>query len=202
MKRKASSQRKIEIISSAAEILILKGLQDLTIKNLAQRNKISESAIYRHFKDKQSILIGLIDQFENDLLFVIDQPIKNHQNPIEQLKEIMRAHIVFAQKKKSLLFAVTSTAIHLKDDFLRKKILGITDKYRLRIKKILIKAKEEDFLRDDIDIDTASFAFFGLIRSASAHFALTNYKNPPISKFYTLWNIYFHGIEKTKSFNK
>ncbi|MDP8267030.1 MAG: TetR family transcriptional regulator [Candidatus Aceula meridiana] len=198
VKRKASSQRKIEIINSAAEILISKGLQSLTIKNLAQENDISESAIYRHFTDKQAIFIGLIDQFENDLLCAIDQPIKEYNDPIEQLKEIMKTHIMFAQKKKSLLFATTSTAIHLKDDFLRKKILKTTDKYRAKIKVILERAKKQDLLRDDVDIDIASFAFFGLIRAASAHFALTNYTNPPMNKFYTLWNIYLHGIEKVK----
>ncbi|MFH1677991.1 MAG: TetR/AcrR family transcriptional regulator [Candidatus Omnitrophota bacterium] len=201
-KRKTSLQRKKEIINSAAELLISKGLHNLTIKNLAKKNKISESAIYRHFKDKQAILIGLIDQFEHDLLLVIDQPIKSRNTPIEQLREIMRTHIIFAQEKKSLLFAVTSTAIHLRDDFLRKKILSTTDKYKSKIKEILLRAKRQGLLRDDIDIETASFAFFGLIRSASAHFALTNYMNPPINKFNTLWNIYLHGIKKAKDFNK
>lgn len=198
MKRKRSRQRKIEIVNSAAELLIAKGLHNLTIKNLAQKNNISESAIYRHFKDKQAILIGLIDQFEHDLLLAIDQSIKKYKNPIEQLREIMKTHIIFAQEKKSLLFAITSTAIHLRDDFLRKKILGTTDKYKFKIKEILIQAKKQDLLRDDINIDTAGFAFFGLIRSASAHFALTNYTNPPIHKFKTLWNIYLHGIEKSR----
>jgi len=203
MKRKTSSQRRVEIINSAAELLISKGLHNLTIKNIAQKNEISESAIYRHFKDKQAILIGLIDQFEYNLLLAIDQTIKyNNKNPIEKLREIMKTHIVFAQEKKSLLFAITSTAIHLRDDFLRKKILSATDKYKAKIKKILMQAKKQDFLRNDINLDTAGFAFFGLIRSASAHFALTNYTNPPIHKFNTLWNIYLHGIEKEKSLIK
>lgn len=196
MQRKSSSQRKTEIIHSAAELLISRGLQSLTIKNLAQKNKISESAIYRHFQDKQAILIGLIDQFEHDLLQAIDRPIKRYKNPIEQLREIMRTHIVFAQDKKSLLFALTSAAMHLRDDFLRKRILGTTDKYKSKIDEILIRAKKQDLLRDDINVGMASFAFFGLIRSASAHFALTNYTSPPINKFSTLWTIYLHGIEK------
>jgi len=202
MKRKTSQQRRIEIIHSAAELLISKGLHNLTIKNLAQKNKISESAIYRHFKDKQAILIGLIDQFEHDLLFAIDQPIKNYKNPVDQLREIMRTHIMFVQNKKSLLFALTSVAMHLRNDFLRKKILSTTDKYKSKIDEILMQAKKQDFLREDINVDMAGFAFFGLIRSASAHFALTNYSSPPINKFSTLWAIYLHGIEKAKSIHK
>ncbi|MBU1042871.1 MAG: TetR/AcrR family transcriptional regulator [Candidatus Omnitrophica bacterium] len=196
MNKKPTAQRKVEIITTAGEILISEGLNNLTIKNLAFKNGISESAIYRHFKDKQDILLGLVDQFEEDLFRAIDIPMKKQDNSIIQLKEIMQTHMGFAQERKSLLYAITSAAIHIKDDVLRNKVLDVTDRYISRISQILIRAKKDKLLREDIDVVAASFAFWGLIRSSSAHYALTNFTVSPVNKFKTLWNIYLHGIEK------
>ena len=52
------SGRQIEIIEAAGRILTVSGISGLTIKNLANEMKFSESAIYRHFKSKEEIIIG------------------------------------------------------------------------------------------------------------------------------------------------
>ena len=59
--QETSSQRKEEIVRSARFLVVRKGMQNLTIKNLAKENKTSEAVIYRHFKDKRAILVALIE---------------------------------------------------------------------------------------------------------------------------------------------
>jgi len=196
MNRKTTAQRKAEIIESARDLMIKKGVQSLTIKNIAGRNKISEAAIYRHFKDKQAILVALIDDLEKNLMREIDEPIKHYRNPLVRLREIMKTHMVFTEKKKGMLFAITAESIHFNDDFLRRKILGVIGKYKGKIKLILIEAREKGLLRKDIDLDSSSLAFFGLIQTAIVQFALTNYTVPPLTKFQSLWKVFIKGIEK------
>ena len=196
MKRKISQERKKEIIDAARELVIYEGVQGLTIKNLSKKNKISEPAIYRHFKNKREILITLIDNFECNLMKAIDEPIRHYKNPIERLREIMKTHMVFTEERKGILFAITAESIHFNDDFLRRKILGVIDRYKMRIREILLEAKKEDLIREDINLDAVSLTFFGLIQAAIIQFALTNYTVPPITKFQTLWNVFIRGIEE------
>jgi len=192
--KKRSRDRKKEIIETARELIILEGAQGVTIKNIAKKNRISEPAVYRHFKNKRAILIALIDSFEENLMEAIDQPIRHYANPLIRLKEIMRTHMIFTERKKGILFAITAESINFNDDYLRRKILCVIERYKQRIKDILCEAKKGGGLREDINLDAVSLTFFGLIQAAIIQFALTNYTVPPITKFQTLWNIFLKGI--------
>ena len=196
MRRKSSQERKVMIINAARDLVIGEGVQALTIKNLSRKNKISEPAIYRHFKNKRAILAALIDDLEHNLMEAIDAPVRIYKNPLERLREIMKAHMVFTEKKKGVLFGITAESIHFNDDFLRRKILGVIEKYKSKIREILLDAKREGFLREDINLDAVGLTFFGLIQAAIVQYALTNYSVPPITKFNTLWNVFLRGIEQ------
>lgn len=196
MPRKTCQLRKQEIIESAMDLMFNEGIRGITIKNIAIKNEISEGAIYRHFKDKQAILLGLIDLFEKNLMQAIEAPIKIYKNPLDRLKEIMKAHMVVTQEKKSILFSITAESIHFNDDLLRRRILEVIEKYKDKIKEILLQAKEEKLLRSGINLDAVSLTFFGLIQAAIVQYALTNYTVVPITKFQTLWNIFIKGIAK------
>ena len=198
MKRKKSQKRRKEIIETARELIIHEGVQGITIKNIARKNRISEPAVYRHFKNKRAILVALIESFEDSLMEAIDQPIRHHKNPLIRLKEIMKTHMIFTEKKKGVLFAVTAESIHFNDDYLRRKILAVIERYKARIRDILYEAKKGGGLRENINLDAVSLTFFGLIQTAIIQFALTSYTVPPITKFQTLWNIFLKGIGDIK----
>ena len=199
MERKSTDMRKVEIVNAAWDLIIHEGAQRVTIKNIAEKINISEAAIYRHFQDKHSILMALVDSFENNLIKVIDEPMRNYKNPIDKLKEIMKTHMVFTEEKKGLLFAITAESIHFNDDALRRRILEVIEEYKARIKKILLEAKRQKLLHENINLDSVSLTFFGLIQAAIVQYALTNYTVPPIKKFAPLWNIFLKGIKREVS---
>ena len=55
------TERQQEIIGNALDLINEKGIQGLTIKNLANRLGITEPAIYRHFENKIQILVAILD---------------------------------------------------------------------------------------------------------------------------------------------
>ena len=64
--------RKENIIITAIEIVDQLGIQGLTIRELANRQEVTEAAIYRHFANKESIILAVIDKFS-----YFDSMIKN-----------------------------------------------------------------------------------------------------------------------------
>ncbi|MGA1871353.1 MAG: TetR/AcrR family transcriptional regulator [bacterium] len=196
MERKSTEVRKNEIIHAAWGLMREDGAQNVTIKKISQEIATSEAAIYRHFKDKHSILMALVDSFEENLMEAIDKPMRNYKSPIDQLREIMKTHMVFTEKKQGLLFAITAESIHFGDDELRRRILEVIEKYKKRIKQILQEAKKAELLDVNINLDAVSLTFFGLIDAAIVQYALTNYTVPPIKRFDTLWRIFYRGIKR------
>lgn len=55
------SERQLQIITASGKILTTSGVSGLTIKNLAKEMKFSESAIYRHFKSKEDIVVAMLE---------------------------------------------------------------------------------------------------------------------------------------------
>ncbi len=54
------TDRQLEIIEASGKVLMQKGILGLTTKNLANEMNFSESALYRHFKNKEDIILLLI----------------------------------------------------------------------------------------------------------------------------------------------
>jgi len=57
------TKRQNEIVDAAVRLIAEKGIQELTVKNLAGRIKVSEPALYRHFTNKTDIVRALISRF-------------------------------------------------------------------------------------------------------------------------------------------
>lgn len=57
--------RKESIILSAIEIIDELGIHELSIRELAGRQGVSEPALYRHFKSKQDIVLAVLDYYSH-----------------------------------------------------------------------------------------------------------------------------------------
>ena len=83
------SERQIEIMEAATMRIDQYGIQELTIKNLAADLHLSEAALYRHFKSKNEILLGLLSYFIYDMNTRLAPIIeKTDENPSTLLREI------------------------------------------------------------------------------------------------------------------
>jgi TetR/AcrR family transcriptional regulator, fatty acid metabolism regulator protein len=77
------SDRQRQIIESAIKLIAEKGLGEFTTKKLAQAVNVSEPAIYRHFENKEAIILGLIKYINEKV-----QEIYNSYNDIKDKSSI------------------------------------------------------------------------------------------------------------------
>lgn len=79
--------RKDRIVLSAIDIINELGIQGLSTKEIAQRQGINESALYRHFKNKEAIIKGVLDYFSQ-----FNESIYNTLN--EKKKPVIRKRLL------------------------------------------------------------------------------------------------------------
>mgnify|MGYP001298857677 CR=1 FL=1 len=95
------TNRQSEILQEAIKLIAEKGIQGLTIKNLASAIGVTEPAIYRHFENKQKILIGILSLFsENKENFLLNIQ-GNNLSPIKQLEYLFELLLLFSRKSYS-----------------------------------------------------------------------------------------------------
>ena len=61
------TKRQIEIIDAALELIAAGGIQNLTVKHLAEALGITEPAIYRHCKSKSEVVKTMIAGFDEEV---------------------------------------------------------------------------------------------------------------------------------------
>lgn len=105
------SDRQFEIIEAAGKILSASGVSGLTIKNLAQEMKFSESAIYRHFNSKEEIVVAMLEYLATNMDERLSKVISNQKNPQVNLEAIFRNQFVFFAKNPHFVVAVFSDGL-------------------------------------------------------------------------------------------
>jgi AcrR family transcriptional regulator len=70
---KEITPRQQEIIAAALALIADRGLEALTIKNIAERVGFSDAAVYRHFRNKAQILSTIIDLFARDSARLLEE---------------------------------------------------------------------------------------------------------------------------------
>ena len=85
-----------------------KGVKGLTTKNLAIEIGFSESALYRHFKNKEDIIVLLLDHLYNNIKERLEETQKNNNAPSEKLKAIFRSQFHYFSHNPHFIIAILS----------------------------------------------------------------------------------------------
>lgn len=192
--RKSTVIRRQQIVDIIRNIISSKGIEHVTISEIAGKMGTTKGAIYRHFKNKRDILSLLIDNIEETLMEALDKAMAE-KDPIQNLKNILLAQLVLAKNRRKTSFVVIMGAMQFSDPFIRKKILKLIQKYLTRIEGLLLNAIELGILNKDIDAKTSAIVFMGLIQSTITVWSYKNFNFVPQKIHEQLWNIYSKGID-------
>lgn len=183
-----------EIVESVRRIISAKGIESLTIHQIAKDLGVTDGALYRHFKSKNEIIGLLIEDIERTLLDTIKTAAGKINNPINKLENILSSHLSYAEQRKGMSFIVINETLNLQDRNLKRKMLKVIHAYLKEIKAILIDGAGVGKIRKDIDFASASIAFFGMVQSMVTLWALSGFRYSLKKRYLKLFDIYKKGL--------
>lgn len=191
--RKSTEVRRQQIVDIIRTIISSKGIEHVTISEIAQEIGTTKGAIYRHFKNKRDILSLLIDNVEDTLMEAINNAITD-KDPIQNLKNILLAQLILAKNRRKTSFSIIMGAMQFGDPIIRKKILQLIQRYLKKIEDQLLAGRALGLIREDINPNMAAMAFMGLIQSTITIWSYNDFKFVPKKLHADLWNVYKEGI--------
>ena len=184
--------RQQEIIDAARTIIFSRGIESLTVREIADELNITDGALYRHFRSKDEILSLLIEDIEETLLSTISAAVNKSDDPTTTLENIFLSHLHYAEKRKGVTFVVMAS---LKDKKLQKKMFGVINKYLKVVKRVLKQGIEQRKIRADINLESASVAFFGMVQGLVTLWGLSGYRySLKKDRISGMFNTYKRGI--------
>jgi AcrR family transcriptional regulator len=86
------------ILSATTEICLEEGIGQLTMRRLAARLGVTAPAIYRHFRDKDDLIQGLVDEANTSLERFLREALRG-STPRERLQVVTDRYLAFALRQ-------------------------------------------------------------------------------------------------------
>lgn len=150
---------KVDVIFQAAiEVFADSGFDQAKMDEIAQEAKVAKGTIYYHFKSKEELFVGLMNEGMEKLIEFVTRNMEIESSPAERLEALLRTHIQFFMDNGKLAKLLLNEAFSRKDrqSQFRVKIR----EYLHLIERVLEEGKNEGVFAVKFPQETAS-AIFG-----------------------------------------
>jgi TetR/AcrR family fatty acid metabolism transcriptional regulator len=159
------TERQIEIIEAATKRIDEHGIQDLTIKTLAADLNLSEAALYRHFKSKNEILLGLLTYFIEEMKERLGLILSNKdRSPSELLKDLFDSQLKTFVKKPSVVSVIFSEGIFQFNKELSSTVSSMIELMQNHIEDIVKKGQANDSFSKIVGVSITATIIMGGMR--------------------------------------
>jgi AcrR family transcriptional regulator len=153
--------RRDQILQAALKLIEQQGAERLSIAGIAAAIDLVPSAIYRHFKSKQQILDAVTDLIRGQLLGIVKRVCQETSEPLEQLQGLLKLHIEMLKENNGIPHYVFSVQGG-ENQPLYRAVQGYLEKITL----IVTAGQEARQIRKELNAETLSFMFLGLLQPA------------------------------------
>ncbi len=178
MKSNKFSERQIEIIEAATKRIDEHGIQDLTIKTLAADLNLSEAALYRHFKSKNEILLGLLTYFIEEMKGRLSVLLsKKDGSASELLKDLFDSQLKTFVQKPSIVSVIFSESIFQFNKELSSTVSSMMELMQNHIEGIVKKGQANGTFNKMVGVSTTTTIIMGGMRITVLKWKLSGHKS-------------------------
>jgi AcrR family transcriptional regulator len=167
--------RQLEIIEAAGKILTASGVSGLTIKNLAKEMQFSESAIYRHFKSKEEIIIAMLNYLADN----IDKRLSNLDNsltPDEKFKALFADQFRFFKLNPHFVVAVFSDGLMEQSQVINEALLKLMNVKIKQLMPIIMEGQQKGAFTNTITTDELMHIIMGTFKLQMFKWRIANFE--------------------------
>lgn len=173
--------RQNEIIQKALQLIDSNGIQGLTIKNLSKEIGISEPAIYRHFENKEDIIMNILHMFRQHSEQIMIQ-VSKKETVSEQMDALFEQYMHSFQNNPALVAVIFSEELFRNEGAQRELTSAIIAKNMTQVTKMLEKGLQQGTIRNDIPCEHLAYMMLGSLRLFVKNWQLSGFQFPLIEK--------------------
>lgn len=172
------TERQIEIMEAATNRISKYGIQNLTIKTLAEDIGLSEPALYRHFKSKNEILLSVLEYFKMEMQNRIQSiQFKENDSYAERLRLIFNSQLQTFTDKPAIVSVIFAESIFHFDENLSNKVAEIMDLMQSYVLENVKNGQENGQFSKVIGASTLTTIIIGGMRMTVLKWKLSGHKS-------------------------
>ncbi|RPI26982.1 MAG: TetR/AcrR family transcriptional regulator [Acidobacteria bacterium] len=162
-----SEVRQEQLARAALALIAADGLKKLSVARVAQRVGLVPSAIYRHFAGKNELLDAVLEVIREQLHANVAAVSDQTRDPMERLELLLMAHVRLIRENQGFQRVIFSDELDNGLPDRKVRVYTMISGYLKRVAGIVAEGQLSGSIRKDIDPDTVSVMFLGLIQPAA-----------------------------------
>lgn len=196
VEKRTTQVRREEIISATLDLVEEKGLDNVSIADIAEAINLVPSAIYRHFTGKEEIISSLIDFVHEVLQGNVIHAMQIEVNALARLKLLLNDHVQLFREQRAIPRILFTLLSRDKEAVLKQKMMDVIACYLDKIENIIDQGCKHGEI-DKIDAKAGALLFLGMVQPLAI---MSQFEEQAIDYYpEKLWNIYLHGIRRLNS---
>lgn len=187
------TNRKEIILQQAMELIIENGLGGLTMSNVARRMDFTEPAMYRHFQNKQDLVISLIQRVSACLEDLFNQ-IDKEEPPEVFFPNYFEALLNYFEKVRGVTLLFLSESSFNSAQATRDELQIMFKGQNQRIVDYLEIAKARGQVLPEVDSQAAALVFLGTVQAITTRFLLSSYNIGTLKSSRPALDIFLKGV--------
>lgn len=166
---------KERLILSTIEVISEQGLQGLTTREVAKRQGISESTIFKHYKSKNELIFAVLEYFSQYDQVITESLGMKVLKPIEAITYFVEAYVTYYSNYPEITAIVLSYEGLLHEVELNDVVRRIFTKRVNTIQGLIEEAKRQNEISSDVDTESLADLIIGLERMVILRWRINNY---------------------------
>lgn len=166
---------KESLILSTIEVISEHGLQGLTTREVAKRQGISESTIFKHYKTKNELILAVLEYFSQYDQEIIESLSLKKFKPIEAITFFVEAYVTYYENYPEITAIIESYEGLMREAELSDVVYRIFTKRVNTIQSLIEEAKRQKEILKDVDPESLADLIIGLERVVLLRWRLDNY---------------------------
>jgi len=167
---------KESLILSTIEVISEHGLQGLTTREVAKRQGISESTIFKHYKSKNELILAVLEYFSQYDEAITDSLGLKKFTPIEAITYFVEAYVTYYENYPEITAITLSYEGLMHEVDLSDVVKRIFTKRVNTIQSLIEDAKRENEILKDVNTESLADLIIGVERVVVLRWRLNNYK--------------------------
>ncbi|MCU0587450.1 MAG: TetR/AcrR family transcriptional regulator [Syntrophobacteraceae bacterium] len=190
----ATKIRRDQIARAALELIAARGMKGFSVAGLAHRIGFTPSAIYHHFKGKDEILDAVLDLLQDRLLGNVAKARADYRDSLAQLNALLSAHAQLVLGLSAMPRILFSEDVYGENSSRKARLNDIITGYLREVAGIVREGQIAGTLRTELDPDTISVMFLGLVQPTAILWHLSDGKFDAAGHVERAWPVFLEAI--------
>ena len=160
----SSRIRKEQIVEAALQILSDNDVKKLSLTEIATRLNLVPSALYRHFNNKDAIVMAILDHIEENFSKNLGVIRQTKKSKTEQLHDLLLRHGQLISQNHGIPRLIFSDEFVGHKSEQRLRLYALITGYLGELEIIIREGQNQGEIRQDVDPGIAARMFLGIIQ--------------------------------------